>query len=189
MPLNSDELAALLGDVGAGAPPADAISETFPRRHAVSTAFQPASGTLQMFGIYLPGGKVITNINFVSGGTAETGGTHLWFALYDQNLNLLGQSTDDTGATTFTANTNLRKALTAPQTTKYAGLHYIGYCQVNSAGAQASLLCLAAPASSIANGIAPIISATSTTALNTGTAPNPAAALVVQVNTAYAYVS
>lgn len=188
MPLNADELAALLGDIGAGFPPSDAIAETFPRRHAISTAYQPATGVLQMFGIYLPGGKVITNINFVSGGTAESGGTNLWFALYDQNLNLLAQSTNDTGATSFAANTNLRKALTAPQTTKYAGLYYVGYMQTNSAGAQASLLCLAAPASSVANGIAPIISATSSTGLTTA-APNPAAALAVQVNTAYAYVS
>jgi hypothetical protein len=185
---NVDELNALLGAVGAGIPPADAIAETFPRRHAISTAYQPATGVLQMFGIYLPGGKTITNINFVSGGTAESGGTNLWVALYDQYLNLLAQSTNDTGATTFSANTNLRKALATAQTTKYAGLHYIGYMQTNGAGAQASLLCLAAPASSVANGIVPIISATSSTGLTT-TAPNPAAALVVQVNTAYAYVS
>lgn len=186
--MNADELTQLLGYSGAGMAPADAIAETFPRRYAVSTAFQPASGTLQMFGIWLPGGKTITNINFVSGGTAESGGTHLWFALYDYALNLLAQSADDTGATSFGANTNLRKALQTAQTTKYAGLYYIGYMQTNSAGAQASLLCLTAPASSVANGIAPIISATSSTG-QAASAPNPAAALSGQINTAYAYVS
>lgn len=186
MSLNTDELAQLLGVTGAGIPPVDAISETFPRRHAVSTAYAPATGVLQMFGIYLPANKTITNINFVSGGTAEATGTNLWFALYDQNLNLLAQSTNDTGATSFAANTNLRKALTAAQTTKYAGLYYVGYMM--TAGTMTTLLCLAAPASSVANGIVPIIAATSSTGLTT-TAPNPAAALVVQVNTAYAYVS
>src|SRR5262249_36409891 len=148
------------------------------------------SGTLTMTGIYLPAGRVVTGITFVSGATGETGGTHLWYALSTSALVLMAQSTDDTGATSFGTNTALRKALTAAQTLTYSGLYYIGFMCANSAGSQPALYCNSVGgvnATGNITGMTPIIAATSSTG-QAGTAPNPAGALTAIVQAMYAFI-
>lgn len=156
-------------------------AQTFDRRMAISAVAAPASGTMNMAGIFLPQGRVVTGISFVSGSTAESGGTNLWFALYrGDTLALMAQSTNDTGAAAFAANTMLRKTLTAPQTLPYTGLYFLAYCSTNSAGAQPTLINLT---SGVGNnngvgvtGMTPALCGTSNTGLTT-TAPSTANAL------------
>ncbi len=158
-------------------------AQAFDRRFAISAVAAPASGTMQMTSIMLPAGRVVTGISFVSGSTAESGGTHLWFALYrGDNLALLAQSTDDTAAAAFAANTMLRKALTTPQTLPYSGLYYLAYCSTNSAGAQPTLINITSPIgnnngiTTAASAMTPTTCGTSTTGL-AASAPSTAAAL------------
>jgi hypothetical protein len=164
--------------------------QTFDRRMATSAVFAPTSGTLTLTAINLSGGQVINGITFVSGSTAESGGTHLWYALYRADLVLMGQSTDDTGATSFGANTAFRKALTAAQTCPYTGLYYLGFMCAMSAGGVPTLLNVTA---SVANGngsitgMTPILAATSSTG-QAGSAPNPAGALTAITQCLYAFV-
>lgn len=161
--------------------------QTFDRRMAISAAFAPTSGTMTMTAIVLPAGQIVTGITFVSAATAESGGSHLWYALYKSDLTFMAQATDNTGAAAFSANTAFRMALTTAQTCPYSGLYYIGFCCV---GTIPTLLCITSAVTnnlgSIA-GLTPIVAATSTTGLTT-TAPSPAGALTTIAQCLYAYV-
>lgn len=163
------------------------FAQTLDRR-VLTTTLVPTSALLTMVSIVLPAGKVVTGISFVSTTQAQAGGSHLWFALYTRDLVLLAQSTDDTAAAAFAANTALRKALSAPQTCPYSGLYYLGFCAV--ATTMPSLLAMVATSINANGGIAgmtPITAATSTAAL-VGVAPNPAGALTAITGTLYGFV-
>ena len=186
------------GDFGVGAlgliPPIGTagtpFAQTFDRRLVNNITFQPTSGTLTMTAIWLPANSTVTGITFVSGATAESGGTNLWFALYNADLTFLAQSTNDTGAATFSANLALRKALTAPQKLVTGGLYYLGYMSTNGAGAQPALYNITNTginANGNITGMTPIVAATSTAALTT-TAPTPAGALTTITQALYAFV-
>lgn len=129
-----------------GASGTSPFAQTFDRRLVSNITFQPASGTITMTAVWLPAGRVVTGVTFVSGATGETGGTHLWYALYKGNVpwgassyTLMAQSTDDTGATSFGTNTALRKALTTAQQCPYSGLYLLGFLCANSLGTQPAL--------------------------------------------------
>lgn len=194
MSLTPAEEAKLLGQNGilpiGGGTLTFGAAQTYDRRFALSAAAATTSGTLTFTGIWLAAGQIVTGITFVSGATAQSGGTNLWYALYKADLTLMAQSTNDTAAAAMAANTALRKTLTAPQTCPYSGLYYLGFMCTNSAGAQPTLLNITLPLAntngSIA-GLTPIVSATSSTGLTT-TAPNPAGALTTVVNSYYAFV-
>jgi len=162
---------------------------TFDRRFA-TTSFAPTTGNLFLTAILLPANLKVTGISFVSTATAESGGTHLWFALYKSDLRLMAQSADDTGATSFGATTMLRKTLTTPQVTPYGGLYYVGFMCSQSLGAVPTLLALAtahAGANGSVTGMTPIIAGVSTTGLG-ATAPNPAGAITPSVNNLFAVI-
>ena len=165
--------------------------QTYDRRLATGTVFAPTSGTLYLTAIWLPAGTVVNGITFVSSSTGETGGTHLWYAFYKQDLTLMAQATDNTGATAFAANTAFRMALTAAQTCPYTGLYYLGFMCAQSAGGTPTLLNIVLPTNANAvgaiTGMTPILAATSSTAL-AASAPNPAGALTAIVNCLYAYI-
>lgn len=194
MSLTAQEEAQLLAQAGTGILPVGTASlvtqpfaQTFDRRLATGTVFAPTSATLTMTGIWLPAGKVVTGITFVSGSTAESGGSHLWYALYQRDLTFMAQATDNTGATAFAANTAFRMALTAPQTLLYSGLYYLGFCCV---GTIPTLLCsVAATVNANGNiaGMTPIVAGTSSAGL-VGTAPSPAGALTAITQSIYAFV-
>jgi len=198
MGLSPAEEAQLLAQAGTGILPVGMLTtavtqpfaQTFDRRLATGAAYQTVSGTVVMTAIWLPAGKVITGITFVSGATGETGGTNLWFALYKADLTLMAQSTNDTGPTSFGANAGLRKALATAQTLPYTGLYYLAYCSTNSAGTNPTLLSVNAAVASANGSIAgltPIVAGTSSTGQTT-TAPAPAAALTAIVQSIYAFV-
>jgi hypothetical protein len=163
------------------------FAQTFDRRLVNSITFAPTTQILTLTGIWLPAGQVVTGITFVSGATAESGGSHLWYALYQANLTFMAQSADDTGATSFAANTALRKALTAPQTCPYTGLYYLGFCCVGTIPTLYNLANTGINANGSITGMTPILAATSTGSL-TATAPSPAGALTAIVNALYSFV-
>lgn len=198
MSVSAAEEAKALALAGAGALPVSAatgippaFAQTFDRRIAISTAFAPTSGTMTMTGIWLPAGQTVTAITFVSGATGETGGTHLWYALYrGDNLGLLAQATDNVGATAFGANTAFRMALTAAQTCPYSGLYYLGFMCAMSAGGVPTLLNITSAVSNglgSITGMTPILAATSSTGLTTA-APATAGALTTITQALYAFV-
>ena len=166
------------------------FAQTFDRRLATGVAFQPTSGTLTMAAIWLPEGATVAGISFVSGGTAQTGGTNLWVALYKSDLTLMAQSTNDTSGTPFATNTMLRKALTTPQKCTYSGLYYVGFMSTNSAGGQVALAVYTTGSANLTGsitGMTPILNGTSSTSQTT-TAPNPAAAMTTITATLWACV-
>ena len=189
------------GDLGANGalgrlPPVSAagntvpFAQTFDRRFVTNITFQTTSGTMTMTAIWLPEGATVSGITFLSGATAESGGTNLWFALYTSALALMAQSANDTGAAAFGANTALRKALTTPQKMTYSGLYYLAYMSTNSLGAQPALYNITnggANANGSVTGMTPILAATSSTGQTT-TAPATAGALTTITQALWACV-
>lgn len=103
-----------------------ALYETFDRClcNEVNTAAL-SSGRLSLQAIYLPAGTTINSISFWSATTALATGTNQLFGLYDQNLNLLRSSVNDTSIA-WAANSRKTLSLTSAFTTTYSGLYYLG---------------------------------------------------------------
>ena len=103
-----------------------ALYETFDRClcDEVNTAAL-SSGRLSLQAIYLPAGVTINSISFWSATTALATGTNQLFGLYDQNLNLLRSSVNDTSIA-WAANSRKTLSLTSAFTTTYSGLYYLG---------------------------------------------------------------
>jgi hypothetical protein len=153
------------------------FAQTFDRRLVNNITFAPTSGTITMTGIWLPAGKTVTGITFVSGATAESGGSHLWYALYKGNnpwgataYTLMAQSTDVTGAAAFGANTALREALTAPQVCPYSGLYLLGFCCVGTIPTLYNITGTGINANGSITGMTPIIASTADTSLGAAAA-------------------
>lgn len=90
------------------------------------------SGWLYLVPVWLPKGIIVSNLTFVSGGTAATTPTNQWFALFDANRVALARTADATTAAwaAATAKTLAIAQTTAGSatsyTTTYTGLHYYG---------------------------------------------------------------
>lgn len=105
--------------------------ETTSRLRA-GTANTPTSGSLYLVPLWLPKGWTVSNLAFVSGGTAMATPTNWWFTLHDNTKKALARTADQT-TTAWAANTV--KSVAIAQTTAgsatsyvttYTGLHYIG---------------------------------------------------------------
>jgi hypothetical protein len=164
----------------------------------LGTTAEGVSGTLYLFPIYIALGCTISNINFVSGSTAESGGSHLWFALYDDGraaptgkLALLGQTADQTGAAAFAANTNLGLSLLTPYTTLYGGIYHVGFQCV--ATGMPALTCLnrgSVAAIQIASSTGAFVGGGIVSGVSSGNAPNPSGTTSAAFGfTYYAYLS
>lgn len=103
-----------------------ALYETFDRDMCdeVNTSVL-SSGRLSLQAIWLPAGVTINSISFWSATTAGATLTNQLFGLYDNNLNLLRSSVNDT-STAWAANSRKTLSLTSAYTTTYSGLHYLG---------------------------------------------------------------
>ncbi len=103
-----------------------ALYETFDRDlcDEVNSAVL-SSGRLSLQAIWLPAGVTISSISFWSATTAGATLTNQLFGLYDNNLNLLRSSNNDT-STAWAANSKKTLALTSAFTTTYSGLYYLG---------------------------------------------------------------
>ncbi|MEV5911055.1 right-handed parallel beta-helix repeat-containing protein [Streptomyces chartreusis] len=96
------------------------------------TDSQPTSGWLYLTPIWLPKGKTITTIGFISGNTAAAGITNHWFTVHDANRVALAR-TADAGSAAWAGSTTKELAIAqstagaaSSYTTTYAGLHYLG---------------------------------------------------------------
>jgi len=103
-----------------------ALYETFDRDMCdeVNTSLL-SSGRLSLQAIWLPAGVTISSISFWSATTAAGTPTNQLFGLYDNNLNLLRSSSNDT-TTAWAANSKKTLSLTSSFTTTYSGIHYLG---------------------------------------------------------------
>ncbi|MBP5918677.1 right-handed parallel beta-helix repeat-containing protein [Streptomyces sp. LBUM 1486] len=105
--------------------------ETTSRLRA-GTSNTPTSGTLYLVPIWLPKGQVISNLGFVSGGTAASAPTNYWFTLHNSAKVALARTADQLTAA-WAANTAKTLAIAqttagaaSTYTTTYTGLHYLG---------------------------------------------------------------
>lgn len=153
-------------------------------RFLASGSITLASGTLLLAALPLRAGQVVTNMSFISTGTAAVTPTHWWFALYSQALALLGQTADQVAAA-WAANALKTLALAAPYTVPTTGVYYAG------------VMVAAATPPTIAGGptmqagvstLTPLLTGNSSTAL-VATAPGTAGAITAGVNHAYCYAS
>lgn len=166
---------------------AGAIAETFSRAGATTgNVAGMLSGRLFLCALQLPANEPITSITFMSGGTALSGGTHQWFGLFDDALNALAFTSDDTSAS-WNSSTEKTLALSSPFITTYSGLYYIG---VMVTATTVPNLMGVASGGSANTGLAPILTGTSTTG-QTGVPALPftAAALAAVAGIPWAYVS
>lgn len=107
--------------------PSGAISETFPRDNRGDTAVVTSTGLLYLAGgLLIPANQTVTNVTFVSSGTAAGTPTHWWFCLVDQALNVLAKTADQT-TTAWAANTAKTLALSAPYTPTVDTPVYAGF--------------------------------------------------------------
>jgi hypothetical protein len=116
--------------IGAAVRPTGVLASTLSRTTPLASASH-SSGTIRGTLIPLPAGLLITGITFCSSTAALTGPTNQWFALLDNNYNLLRQTVNDT---TNAWATSARKslALTSTFTTTYSGFHNLIVCVTNN---------------------------------------------------------
>lgn len=149
------------------------IAETCDRAALASSAISTTSGVLYLSAIPLFAGQVISGITVCTGSLGATGPTNWWFALYDRNLALLGQSADQL-TTAIASNTAYALSLVSPYIVPVTESYYLGIMFATSVTNPnfrgASSFSAAVSAVSV-----PLFGA-STTGLTT-TPPNPADAI------------
>ena len=188
---------AWLGDDGSGtANSRQMIAQTMPFE-LFNSSFSFSTGGMAFSPIVLSQGQTIRNISFIAS-NSRSGGTHLWYALYDDGrgsssanqLALLAQTADNTGAALMSANVVFSQALTTPYTTTYSGVYNIAIGSTSSGQPTIySMSCtgVTIPLSTYGNG-AVVGGATAGSGL-TSQAPNPSGAITVLGGTIYGYVS
>jgi len=202
MSISNAEVIRLYGLLGIGKIPSlggpaslqtPSIAQTHPLETLTGTQ-TPLSTRMYLSSIYINTNQTIRNINYISSG-AESGGSHLWFALYDDGrsstvsgqLGLLGQTADQTGATAFGANTNLGLALSYPILTTYTGIYYVALmCAASQTPGLASMTIAGSLTTASASGS--YFGGTAGTSLTTS-APDPSGAIAAVSRMNYAYVS
>lgn len=97
-----------------------------PRRAAGGDLAALATGVMTAVPVFLHKGDVVTNLTFVSGGTAGATLTHWWFALYSDAATpkLLAQTADQVAAA-WAANTVKTLPLAAPVTIAEDGFYWL----------------------------------------------------------------
>lgn len=112
------------GHLRQGSPRNSTFQETFPRLIAGTDNAIGATGVAHATACPLQAGDVVTNITFITGGTAAGTPTAGFAALYSPAGDLLGQ-TADFGSTARAANTAYTVALATAYTVTSAGLFYV----------------------------------------------------------------
>lgn len=175
--------------------PTGAIAETFSRIAGAASAAL-TSGVLELTAIPLLTGTTVTDITFLTGSTAAVTPTHWWYGLYDNNLNQLAVTADQT-TTAIAANTSYSLQLATAAsgsisnyTLSYSGLYYLGW--MATAGTMPTLLRLAGAGIAAMAAVSPILASSSDTAQTTPPGfPHQTAALTKAnaIASNYAYVS
>ena len=171
------------------------IAQTMPFEIAGSnnSVISPSTGVMNLTAILIPGGQTIANINFISSASVSVGGTHLWFALYDDGrgsssagqLALLGQTNDNGG----NMGGNVGLSLLTPYTTTYSGIYFLGF--MCTAATQMPQLAGSARNGTATIQVSPYVTFSSGTAGSglTNQAPNPSGAVTSNASNIYAYIS
>lgn len=107
-----------------GSPANSTFAESIPRYIAGTDNAISATGVALAIGVPLQFGDKVTNITFVTGGTAASVPTAGFAALYSPAGALLAQSADF-GSTARAANTAYTVALATAQTISTPGLYYV----------------------------------------------------------------
>ena len=95
------------------------------RLQAVSNGAALATGVMTSVALPLQAGDVVTNLTFVSGGTAAGTPTNWWFALYSNaSTPALIEQTADQTTTAWAANTVKTVALATAYTVPTTGVYY-----------------------------------------------------------------
>lgn len=161
-------------------------AETFPRKLITETNVSLLStGRLSLEAIAIRRGELLTSISFWSATTAAGTPTNQIFGLYDNNLNLLIATNNDT-TTAWASNTRKTLSLTSTFTTTYSGLYYLGI--MVTATTVPTIKGYTAPTGGQIRAAAPILGGTSTTGLTTSL-PNPAAAITGTTTSAWGCVN
>lgn len=150
--------------------PTGLFRTSFTRAAAFATNVTLTSGQMKLQAIWLNAGEKVTSLMFVSGATAMASPTHWWFALYDINLNLLGQTADQTTAA-WAALTMKTLPLTAVYTVPTSGYYYVGVTTVATTTPSVMTMTV----NTNITGIPPVIEGSSTSGLSAA-APAVAAA-------------
>ncbi len=103
------------------------VSTTFYRANmsrlqGVSNASVLTTQVMSSVPLYLRAGETVTSLTFVSATTAANTPTNWWYALYDPEGDLLGQTADQTN-TAWAANTAKTVALATPVVVSTTGWH------------------------------------------------------------------
>lgn len=95
------------------------------RRYLVTNTAALTTQVMTSVALPLYAGDVVTNLTFLSGGTAAGTPTNYWFALYDNSATpaLIAQSADQLTAA-WAANTAITLALSAAYTVPTTGIYY-----------------------------------------------------------------
>lgn len=142
--------------------------QNMPRRSAANVASSLTSGVMLSTALYLRAGDKVTNLTFVSGGTAAATPTNWWFALYSNDTTpaLLAQTADQTSGA-WAANTAKTLALASAVTVDADGYYYAAV--MVAAGTAPTLIGATGASAAVITGD-PVISRTSGSGLTT-TAP------------------
>lgn len=105
--------------------PSSFFKENFPRVFCTGNNTAVTSAVMLSTPVHLDAGDIVTNLTFMSGGTAGATLANWWFALYSNASTpaLLAQSADQT-TTAWAANTAKTLALSSPQLITVPGLYW-----------------------------------------------------------------
>lgn len=115
--------------------PAGCIAETSPRLYtSFSTTTTVTLGQLYATMIVLPGGLLVSSINWLANGTL-TSPTNQWSVLLNNAFQPVGFTNDLTNAA-WTSNTVQSFPIASPVRTPYTGLYYLGLLVAASSGSK-----------------------------------------------------
>jgi len=109
------------------------VARSFSRDHLVGSG-GPTSGTAYMRMIVLPAGLTAGAMTLYTTTIGKLGGSHGWYVVTDQNMNVLAVTADYTDAATTwgTTWTPYKLPFTSPLATAYTGVYYAGIMCVAS---------------------------------------------------------
>lgn len=166
--------------------PSGALAETYPRMFAGGL---PAlsSGQTYVTAIPLQKGMTVTNITYITGTGAETGGSHGWCGLLDSAGKVLAVSADQTGATVWSPGGHeITIAMGTPYAVTVTGVYYLAV-SVTASG-MPNLMGINSMSNTSAAGQSPVLSATGGTN-NTPPSVGTTLTLTAQAACLYGYVS
>lgn len=167
-----------------------AIASTYDRAlFTETTNIVPlSSGRLSVYRMFLPKWSPVSNISFVSGGTALSVGSNQWFVLFDINKNKVAITADDT-STAWPASTKKTLAVTGgPYLATYSGWYWVGILVV--ATTAPSMVGLTGLNGTVIHTANPVPRSTADSGLtNPASCPSPFGAMTAAANLLYAEIS